>query len=126
MVARIRPISSAGNAGKYFYFLERNYECNKGWQENTVTKELGLEKITRENLENTLDGKIKDGVWLGRMTESGLKHHPGQEITFSAPKSVSIMGLVAGDKRILVAHDEVTPMSQTKNDSKRETFFANY
>ena len=24
------------------------------------------------------------------------------------------------------AKNEVTPMSQTKNDSKRETFFANY
>jgi len=29
-----------------------------------------------------------------------------------------------GDYRLIC--DEVTPMSQTKNDSKRETFFANY
>ena len=106
MVARIRPISSAGNAGKYFYFLERNYECARGWQENAVTKELGFAKLTRENLEDVLNGKIKDGVLLGRTTEGELKHHPGQEITFSAPKSVSIMGLVAGDKKIIDAHEK--------------------
>ena len=87
MTARIRSISSAGNAGKYFYFLERNYECDKGWEQNEVTRELGLEKITRENLENVLNGKVKDGVYLGRMTGEGLKHHPGQEITFTAAPS---------------------------------------
>ena len=122
MVARIRPISSAGNAGKYFYFLERNYECNKGWQENAVTNELGLEKITRENLENILNGKINDGVWLGRMTENGLKHHPGQEITFSAPKSVSMMGLVAGDKRILEAHEKA--VSETLEYMNRHLIYS--
>ena len=85
MTARVRPISTAVNAGQYFYFTERNYECSKGWQQNEVTKELGLEKITRESFENVLSGKIKDGVHLGRMTQDGLKHHPGQEITFTAP-----------------------------------------
>lgn len=29
-------------------------------------------------------------------------------------------------KRLLKQANEVTPMSQTKNDSKRETFFVNY
>ena len=32
----------------------------------------------------------------------------------------------AQQSRKLRCKDEVTPMSQTKNDSKRETFFANY
>ena len=30
------------------------------------------------------------------------------------------------DKKVSDLKTEVTPMSQTKNDSKRETFFANY
>jgi conjugative relaxase-like TrwC/TraI family protein len=122
MTARIRSISSAGNAGKYFYFLERNYECNKGWEQNEVTRELGLEKITRENLENVLNGKVKDGVYLGRMTGEGLKHHPGQEITFTAPKSVSIMALVAEDKRLLEAHEKA--VSETLQYMNRNLIYA--
>lgn len=106
MVAKIRSISSAGNAGKYFYFLEKNYACAKEWQDNEVTKELGLKKLTRENFENILNGKIKNDVSLGRMTKDGLKHHPGQEIIFSAPKSVSVMAFVARDKRIIEAHEK--------------------
>ena len=58
MTARVRPISSAVNAGQYFYFTERNYECSKGWQQNEVTKELGLEKITRESFEGILSGSV--------------------------------------------------------------------
>ena len=122
MTARVRAISSASNAGQYFYFLERNYECNKGWQQNQVTKELGLEKVTRESLENILSGKIKDGVYLGRMTQDGLKHHPGQEITFTAPKSFSIMALVAEDKRLLEAHEKA--VSETLGYMNRHLIYA--
>jgi conjugative relaxase-like TrwC/TraI family protein len=122
MTARVRSISSAGNAGQYFYFLERNFECNKGWEQNEVTKELGLEKITRQNLENALSGKIKDGVHLGRMTGEGLKHHPGQEITFTAPKSFSIMALVAEDKRLLEAHAQA--VSETLQYMNRHLIYA--
>ena len=122
MTARVRPISSAVNAGQYFYFTERNYECSKGWQQNEVTKELGLEKITRESFENILSGKIKDGVHLGRITQDGLKHHPGQEITFTAPKSFSIMALVAEDKRLLAAHDKA--VSETLEYMNRHLIYA--
>ena len=122
MTARVRPISSASSAGQYFYFTERNYECNKGWQQNEITKELGLEKITRESFENVLSGKIKDGVHLGRMTQDGLKHHPGQEITFTAPKSFSIMALVAGDKRLLEAHEKA--VSETLEYMNRHLIYS--
>ena len=47
--------------------------------------------------------------------------------------SIVVTSILAfGDKIYNVAHDmlfeksEVTPISQTKNDSKREAFFANY
>jgi len=70
MVARIRSISSAGNASKYFYFTEKNYECAKGWHENKETKELG-DKLTKESFENALNGNIKEGVELGRKTKDG-------------------------------------------------------
>jgi hypothetical protein len=51
---------------------------------------------------------------------------------FVWPKAVEsgIMGITRGQLGMLVEgidwRSEVTPMSQTKNDSKRETFFVNY
>ena len=56
------------------------------------------------------------------MTGEGLKHHPGQEITFTAPKSVSIMGLVAEDKRLLEAHEKA--VSETLQYMNRNLIYA--
>ena len=59
---------------------------------------------------------------LGRITQDGLKHHPGQEITFTAPKSFSIMALVAEDKRLLAAHDKA--VSETLEYMNRHLIYA--
>ena len=106
MVATIMSISSARNAGIYFYFTEKNYESSKEWHQNEVTKELGLTNITKERFEEILSGKINNDIQLGRKTKDGLMHHSGQELIFSAPKSVSIMALVAKDKRLIEAHEK--------------------
>ena len=55
-----------------------------------------------------LEGKVPDGsgTELGRRGKDGkIVHRPGRDLTFSAPKSVSIAALVGGDKRIVEAHD---------------------
>ena len=43
---------------------------------------------------------------LGRMREGEHEHRPGWDLTFSAPKSVSLEALVIGDRRVIRAHDE--------------------
>ena len=43
---------------------------------------------------------------LGKKTEDGLVHKAGEELIFSAPKSVSIMALVAKDERLIRAHEK--------------------
>ncbi len=106
MVAIIRQISSAINAVIYFFFVEKKYEYSRGWHENSVTKELGLKEVTKERLKDILNGKICEGVHLGRKTKEGLVHHSGQELILSAPKSVSIMVLVAKDERLIEAHEK--------------------
>ncbi len=82
-----------------------------------------MRELTKENFANILDGKIIDPtinkpshdkstdakvegnmIQLGRKTKEGIEHQAGQEIIFSAPKSVSIMHLVAKDARIEDAH----------------------
>src|SRR3546814_18179938 len=40
------------------------------------------------------------------MRDGQLEHRPGWDVTLSAPKSVSIMTEVAGDRRLIVAHGE--------------------
>lgn len=53
-----------------------------------------------------MSGQVPGGPQLGTMREGQLEHRPGTDLTFSAPKSVSIMALVAGDRRLIDAHTE--------------------
>ena len=55
-----------------------------------------------------LEGKVPDGSGrdLGRRDRDGkLLHRPGRDVTLSAPKSVSLVGLVGGDVRVVDVHD---------------------
>ena len=55
-----------------------------------------------------LEGEVPDGSGkrLGRrIGNDGIEHRPGRDLTFSAPKSVSLAALVGGDGRIVEAHD---------------------
>ena len=114
MVATVRSVSSAGNAARYFYFIENNFECSRGWCNTLAQDNLGLDELERRVFEEILNGQITERnennetiiTQLGRKTEQGVIHHPGQELILSAPKSVSIMGLVAEDDRVLEAHEK--------------------
>ena len=53
-----------------------------------------------------LEGKVPDGASLGKRGKDGEIHHrPGRDVTLSAPKSVSLLALIGGDRRIVAAHD---------------------
>ena len=71
--------------------------------------ELGLEgPVDADVFRAVLEGKVPDGSGrhLGRQGKDGeIVHRPGRDLTFSAPKSVSIAGLIGGDERIVDAHD---------------------
>ena len=71
--------------------------------------ELGLEgPVEADVFQAVLEGEVPDGSGrrLGRKDKDGKIHHrPGRDLTFSAPKSVSLAALVGGDGRIVDAHD---------------------
>jgi conjugative relaxase-like TrwC/TraI family protein len=56
-------------------------------------------------LEKNGRGEWRQGQVLGRWVDGEREHRPGIDLTFSASKSVSIMALVAGDERVIAAHD---------------------
>ena len=72
-------------------------------------EELGLKgPVDPGTFRAVLEGKVPDGsgTELGRRGRNGeILHRPGRDLTFSAPKSVSIEALVGGDDRIVEAHD---------------------
>ncbi|MXW92466.1 MAG: conjugative relaxase [Rhodospirillaceae bacterium] len=71
--------------------------------------ELGLEgPVDPDTFKAVLEGRVPDGSGkrLGRVNRDGsIAHRPGRDLTFSAPKSVSLIGLVGGDGRVVEAHD---------------------
>ena len=71
--------------------------------------ELGLEgPVDPETFRAVLEGEVPDGSGklLGRLDRDGNRlHRPGRDLTFSAPKSVSLAALVGGDGRAVEAHD---------------------
>ena len=72
-------------------------------------EELGLKgPVDPATFRAVLEGKVPDGsgIELGRRGRGGeILHRPGRDLTFSAPKSVSIAALVGGDRRIVGVHD---------------------
>ncbi len=69
--------------------------------------------VDRDQFRDVLDGKLPDGTQLGTITEKGGEkvHLPGWDMTFSAPKSVSILAEIGADDRLLAAHDEAVKVS---------------
>jgi len=70
---------------------------------------LGLSgAVDRDTFKALLDGKLADGTELGTVREKGgeKEHRPGWDLTFSAPKSVTLLAEIGGDKRVIAAHQE--------------------
>jgi conjugative relaxase-like TrwC/TraI family protein len=57
-------------------------------------------RVDAATFENILNGKLPDGTQVGEPGTRAL----GVDLTFSAPKSVSVLGLVGGDKRLIEAN----------------------
>ncbi|PNU05427.1 MobF family relaxase [Novosphingobium guangzhouense] len=104
----IASVRSAGGAAKYFTnddFVAGDYYTNEQAGEVSQWSGAGLSdspiaegsSVTREAFEKVLLGETPTGEQI----EAKENRRPGYDLTFSAPKSVSIMAYIAGDKRIL-------------------------
>lgn len=97
-VASVR--SASGAAG---YFAKDDYYTVEGSSEVSVwagegSAELGLSgEVSKDAFEGVLNGILPNGEAVAQVDN----RRAGVDLTFSAPKSVSVLAYVAGDKRIL-------------------------
>ena len=118
----IGALSSAAQGASYYerdgYYAKDDPEHRdaSAWA-GKGAEELGLKgPLDADTFRAVLEGKVPDGsdarigsgagTRLGRRGKDGeITHRPGRDLTFSAPKSVSLAALVGGDRRIVEAHD---------------------
>jgi conjugative relaxase-like TrwC/TraI family protein len=100
-IASVRSSSGAAD-----YFANDNYysadeHAEAGVWSGEGARALGLEgQVERDAFEGILNGKLPDGELVGQVEGRRL----GLDLTFSMPKSASILALVSGDRRIIDAH----------------------
>ncbi|EGT9725916.1 conjugative transfer relaxase/helicase TraI [Salmonella enterica] len=110
----IAQVRSAGSAGNY-YTDRDNYYVLGSMEERWAGKgaeQLGLQgSVDKDVFTRILEGKLPDGADLSRMQDGSNKHRPGYDLTFSAPKSVSMMAMLGGDKRLIEAHNQAVDIA---------------
>ena len=108
-------VGNVNQAKHYFlghddYYTKENElakTCSEWWGKNS--KELGLKgQVDASLFTELLKGKLPDGQQLGIKVDGEFKHRAGFDLTFSAPKSVSILALLGEDKRIFEALSKAT------------------
>ena len=102
-------VKSASGAAEYFakddnhaaeYYAGEHGGETSGW-EGKGAELLGLSGgVSKETFEKILSGELPDGERVGQVPN----RQSGTDLTFSMPKSASVMALVAGDQRVLKAH----------------------
>jgi conjugative relaxase-like TrwC/TraI family protein len=100
----VASVRSAGGAASYFA-ADNYYTREQGQGEwfGKGAEALGLTgRIDPKTFEALLQGRLPDGSRVGR---EGI-HRAGIDLTFSMPKSWSLITLVGGDRRIVEAYGE--------------------
>lgn len=107
MVATLSALRSAAQATSYYeadddYYAEGG-KAPSAWY-GKGAEEVGLSgAVDRDQFAKLLKGEVA-GHRLGTMQDGEWSHRPGWDLTFSAPKSVSLLAEVAGDRRLFEAH----------------------
>ncbi|WP_230849021.1 conjugative transfer relaxase/helicase TraI [Legionella saoudiensis] len=101
---RVQPIKKAS----YYYDKENYYFSNQlttEWVGFSAEKQNLSGEVEVQTLEQLVGGVLPSGDVIGFQTHQGeIKHRGGYDLTFSAPKSVSYLGLVAGHKEFIDLH----------------------
>ncbi|MBF7997486.1 conjugative relaxase [Rahnella sp. SAP-29] len=97
----------AGDSG--YYASQDNYyvlgSLDSRW-EGKGAEALGLfGHVMDAEMDAMRHGILPDGTVLSRVENGKETHRAGYDLTFSAPKSVSMLALIGGDRRFIDAHN---------------------
>lgn len=111
--------------GAAYYAAEENYyamgELESSWIGEGADR-LGLSgPVDGATLDAIAQGKLPDGTELSHIVNGKQTHRSGYDITFSAPKSVSVMALVVGDERFLAAHQRAVSVAMKEVEALAST-----
>lgn len=70
-----------------------------------VDNQIFSEMLDGQTFRAGMDGPERGDQIMGRYVDGERQHRPGLDLTFSAPKSLSVAALVLGDDRLVTAHD---------------------
>lgn len=101
----IGKVSTGAAAGAYYEEADDYYHQDRSpsqWQGEGAAR-LGLSgEVDAKRFQDLLNGKLPDGSQLHNAAEG---RRGGTDLTFSAPKSVSLQALVGEDTRLIDAHE---------------------
>lgn len=98
--------SVKSSAGAAAYFAKDDYYTGEHASEASAWGGTGAEalalsgEVSKASFEAVLNGVLPDGTAVGQVQN----RQSGVDLTFSMPKSASVLAYVAGDQRILDAH----------------------
>lgn len=103
----------SSSSGYYENAPEKSYSLDEKLQSKFIgegAKELGLygKEVLPIEQQILMKGILPTGETKIRFEQSG---RTGYDLTFSAPKSVSVLGLVVGDTRLIDAHKNAVEMT---------------
>lgn len=115
MVATLSKLTDAGAAAAYYKagddYYTQGSKAPSRWH-GSGAEPLGLHgEFAPDTFTAMLDGTLPDGTLLGTTRGGAREHKPGWDLTLSAPKSVSVLALVAGDRRLLDAQDRAASIT---------------
>uniref|UniRef100_UPI000C8343E9 conjugative transfer relaxase/helicase TraI n=1 Tax=Vibrio splendidus TaxID=29497 RepID=UPI000C8343E9 len=93
------------------YLKEKDQEENTFWH-GKLAIEAGLagKPVEQATLESVLSGSLGGETIKGKRDD----HKSGFDLTFSAPKTVSVLALVSGDNRLIEAHNNAVKFALTE------------
>jgi conjugative relaxase-like TrwC/TraI family protein len=111
MVASLSALKSIHQAAGYYGQVDDYYretEMAPTQWSGVGAQMMGLHgEVDQQEFTALLKGHLPNGEQLGRADgHGGIDHRPGWDMTFSAPKSVSIMALVGDDERLIHSHEK--------------------
>lgn len=109
----IKDVSEAGryyNEKDNYYTRDEGVEQSEWWGKGANHLKLSGQ-VNEKQFIALLEGQLPNGEQLGKIVEGKMKHRPGWDLTFSAPKSVSIMAYIGGDKRLIEAHRQAVTVA---------------